>query len=350
MRQYTVILLGLFIGYIVNINKHCYRVIIFNTLKIYIFKFFNVFKMNFKIFLLKINNYFLTFNIFLSNIYLVFNLLTIKYNKNIIEYLSIFTLTYSIYVSIKDINIFEIYLFGFMFFSSIFIKLIKITKSWINNKKLSKEFPLLHKIIKYVLFVLLTINFIFIISIGLKLLILVINYLKNLILNMNINNKLKDLKLSLDYKWIKNKGNKPGKPNSNILLNIKSKKENKKKVSYLKEKLLNTQKRNLNNNSPDTVINKTSLGQRRGWKENINIKDNPQFLIKDQIDNVISELKAYDNQEKKFKKIVVDINKEKENFFPNESKSLFNEYVSVIKILKKNLKSLEKNLKTLKKD
>jgi hypothetical protein len=114
--------------------------------------------------------------------------------------------------------------------------------------------------------------------------------------------------------------------------------------------LLNTQKRNLNNNSPDTVINKTSLGQRKGWKENINIKDNPQFLIKDQIDNVISELKAYDNQEKKFKKIVVDINKEKENFFPNESKSLFNEYVSVIKILKKNLKSLEKNLKTLKKD
>jgi hypothetical protein len=60
--------------------------------------------------------------------------------------------------------------------------------------------------------------------------------------------------------------------------------------------------------------------------------------------NVKSEFKAYDKQENKFKKIVVDINKEKENFFPNESRFLFNEYVSVIKILKKNLKSVEKVL------
>jgi hypothetical protein len=72
--------------------------------------------------------------------------------------------------------------------------------------------------------------------------------------------------------------------------------------------------------------------------------DKPKFTVKEQLNNVKSEFKAYDNQERKFKKIVIDINKKKENFFSDESRFLFKEYISVIKLLKKNLKSVEKKL------
>jgi hypothetical protein len=42
---------------------------------------------------------------------------------------------------------------------------------------------------------------------------------------------------------------------------------------------------------------------------------------------------------------VIDINKNKENFYPEESQSLFEEYIKVIKLLKTNLKDIKKELK-----
>jgi hypothetical protein len=174
--------------------------------------------------------------------------------------------------------------------------------------------------------------------------VLAITYLKKLFLNLDIKNKLKDFKLSLDYKWFKNKGNKPNKPKETFIFDINNKKENKKRASSLREKIFDAQNINLNKGYPSTTFKQESFSERRNITKSINIGDKPKFTISEQIKNVEYEFKAYDNQEKKFKKIVVDINKEKEKFFPNESQSLFNEYVSVIKILKKNLKSVEKTL------
>lgn len=159
---------------------------------------------------------------------------------------------------------------------------------------------------------------------------------------MDIKKKIQDLKLSLDYKWFKNNGNKPNKPKETFFFYLNDKRKNKKKVSSLKEKIFEAQRRNANKNTPNFKQN--SFSEKRNIKKSINIGDQPKFSISDQIKDAEYEFKAYDNQEKKFKKIVVDINKGKEGFYPNESKSLFNEYVSVIKVLKKNLKLVEKTL------
>ena len=250
-------------------------------------------------------------------------------------------LVYHIYVLTisQDVSA-EAYLESFFLLTGVFINLIKITNNWVKNSQLKEEFPIFHSIIKYTLYVLLIINSIILIIIGQKLLTMIITYLKKLFLNMDIKNKLKDLKLSLDYKRFKNNGNKPN--DGNFIIDLKNKKKNKKRASFLKEKILDAQKRN--KNYPNTTFRQESFSKRRNWKKSINIEDNPKFTVREQLNNVKSEFKAYDNQEKKFKKIVVDINKEKENFFPNESKLLFKEYVSVIKILKKNLKSVERVL------
>lgn len=259
------------------------------------------------------------------------------------------TFLYYIYVFTISQDIVEIYLSSFLLLTGVLIKLIKIIDYWINNEQLKKDFPIFHSIIKYALFALLIVISLILIIIGQKLLVMVITYLKNFFLNFNLKKKFKDWKLSLDYKWFKNNGNKPNKPKETFFTDLNNKKENKKKASHLKDKILDAQKRNLDQSSPNTTFKQQSFSQKRNIKKSINIGDRPKFTTEEQIKNVEYEFKAYDNQENKFKKIVVDINKEKENFFPNESQSLFNEYVSVIKRLKKNLKSVKKTLSKNKK-
>lgn len=258
------------------------------------------------------------------------------------------TLLYNIYIFRVSQDI-EIYLYSFLFLTSVLVKLIKIINYWVSNNQLEKEFPIFYNIIKYTLFILFIIISILLMIIGQKLLIMTISYLKKLFLNLDIKNRLKDFKLSLDYKWFKNNGNKPNTPKETFFFNINNKKENKKKASFLKEKIFDAQKRNLSKGSPSNTFKQESFSKKRNITKSINIEDRPKFTITEQIKNVESEFKAYDSQEKKFKKIIVDINKEKEKFFPNESQSLFNEYVSVIKILKKNLKSIKKTLSKNKK-
>lgn len=270
-------------------------------------------------------------------------------NKDILGICLNISIIYSTYISIINQNPFEIYLSGFLFLIGVLIKLIQITEIWVKNNQLKQEFPMFHSIIKYILWGLLSINLLILVIIGQKLLIMAITYLKKFFLN-----KLRDLKLSLDYQKVKN--NEPRKPEVKFFSDLKNKKKNKKKASSLKEKIFNLQKKNLEEgaqhtiSSRDTTFNQTSFSERRGWNQTINLGNNPKFTRNDQLNNVRSEFQAYDNQEKKFKKIVVDINKEKENFFPDESTSLFKDYITVIKILKKNLKSVEKNIKKIPKN
>jgi hypothetical protein len=117
--------------------------------------------------------------------------------------------------------------------------------------------------VKYTLFVLMIINSLILIIIGQKLLIIIITYLEKLFLNMDIKNKLKDLKLSFDYKWVKNKGNKPKNPDGSFIFDLKNKKKNKKRASFLKEKILEAQNKNLNKDFSNTAFKQESFSKKR---------------------------------------------------------------------------------------
>lgn len=151
----------------------------------------------------------------------------------------------------------------------------------------------------------------------------------------------------MDYKLHKKpKGPNNPKPNNlSIIPKNKDKKlknlELKRRANELKEKLLKSQ----NSNLVTKDSNKLSFSERKNWKGTVDIGEVPKFSAKDQLENLNYEFQAYNNQEKKFKKIVINIDKGKENFYSDDSRSLFNSYVDVIKILKKNLKIIQKTLK-----
>jgi len=261
-----------------------------------------------------------------------------------------FIIGLNIYLFLGNYNIIYIYFYKFSFLIGTSIKLIIINKKFIEYDKLKHNFPLIYNIIKWFLLGLLFFNLCLLVVIGQKIWILTINYLKNFVssglLKINIIDKLKDWKLDLEYKRFKGPQNPKDPKNSTIsfFFNKKKSKENKKTAFELKEKILEVQS-NLNENNLDLKPIQTSFNKKRNWKETIDIKEVPSFSVSDQLKRAQDEFKAYDNQDKKFKNIVINIGKEKENFFPNESRTLFNEYISVIKILKDNLKSVEKNLK-----
>jgi hypothetical protein len=209
---------------------------------------------------------------------------------------------------------------------------------WKFFQNLNRINPLIAYIIKYLLIGFLLLNIIIIFIIVNKLFILI---------KGNLINKLKELRFNLDYEM--RKGNKSPKNPNHDFFNIFSSKrrKEKRKADLLKTKVLEVQKnkstgiiQDFSTNSENISLNKT-----RNWTKTIEIPKVSEFTIESQIQKVDEEFKAYSNQEKKFKKIVVDINKNKENFYPNESRSLFNDYINVVKFLKKNLKNIKKELK-----
>lgn len=158
-----------------------------------------------------------------------------------------------------------------------------------------------------------------------------------------------------DYKWwtnIKNifqnlSGNRSPQqdPNNNNSYNFytPSTKDKKKKASELHDKLIEVQKRKVQNK--DYVeIKESLLQQKRDWKHKVTIDKSPEISLQDQINKINNEWDKYDKEGKKFKKIISDIKKGEERFYPDESKSLFKDYLLVIKNLKSNLKSMHSNL------
>lgn len=242
-------------------------------------------------------------------------------------------------------TIYLIYLnLSILFFSIGFmISLVRLIVKLKTFFELKLNYPLSFNIIKYLLLGLLLLNIIIIIVLGLKILIL---------FKVNLMNKLKDWKLNIDYEL--RKGNKwPKKSESFKIFSLKKKKEKRKAaetVINLKERIFEIQK-NKDTINPDFKLKSAniSLSKNRNWTGIIEIPKGSDFTIESQIKNIEYEYQAYFNQEKKFKKIVIDINDNKENFYPKESKSLFNEYVKVIKLLKSNLKDVKKELKKLSK-
>lgn len=314
--------------------------------------------------LFKFNNYLYRVKLLIIIIYIRFNyIFRISFKSSIDSFLDLlvkkiynkvyriksyilFSLTFFVYaatVQDKAIfflseNILFLEFYYFFILTGIFITLIIITQKWIENIH-KREYSLFNYIVKYVL---ITLLFFTILAHVLILIVLVISVLKFILscitLKYNLINKLNDLKLSLDYRLSKLNNNKPKKPEFNFYSYYKERKKSKNKALALKEKLLQ-----IKDHQP--IINSPSLAEKRNWKGKIIIEKTSTYSSSDQLKNLKYEFEAYNNQEKKFKKIVVDINKGRENFYANESKDLFNSYVGVVKILKRNLKEIEKNLK-----
>jgi len=237
----------------------------------------------------------------------------------------------------------------FFYHLGFFLILVKITYKWIENNSFKDNFPLLHSIILYLLVSLLVCNiYLFVINFFL-ICSWIFSLLKGYILKSNLINKLKDLKLSLEYKYFKSKD--PKGPKSLGVFTTSEKKDKHKRALELKEKFFNNLTKNTSENPSGAVhasplnSDELSFSQRKNWNETISI-EKPHISVSDVLKNTEVEFKDYDIKEKKFKEIVVNIGKGKEGFYPNESISGFNESISVVNILKSNLKS---NLKALKK-
>lgn len=243
------------------------------------------------------------------------------------------------------------YLFLLIFLFFTFICLIFISNSYIHNNYLNKYKP-----VKYILYLLLLIIILYLIYFFLGL-----NYEICLIFYNKFNYiwvKIKHLSQLIKSIWNiinSNSDMSPKNPkNSDISFNIpnsknkKIHKDIKKKATELQQKVLNNQKIKLeNNNYQFDYIEKLSLSQKRNLNYNINIEQRMNLSYNDQLKKIQEEYKAYINQDKKFKKTLEDINKGRENFYPNESKLLFKEYLDLLRELKVNLKDMEKNMKKL---
>lgn len=283
------------------------------------------------------------------------DLLIFKIYNNIknIPSLEIIILAFCIKIFLVNKGLLFVYLSNILFLGGFSIELVIIIQYLINCKEFKDNSPLLYYIFKYFLFGLLLFTLY-------KLVIICLNFL--VWIKTSLLNKWKSFKLSSQYQYYKKfkTPKDPKDPDINFLEQIRNKKEKKKeafevkeKISELKEQLLKIQeekvKENIEvNDSSNPMPSSTSLNNKRNWKGTIQIGEVPKSSVSDQLNNVNYEFNAYDNQDRKFKKIFIDICKGKEKFYPDESKDLFNEYIDVVNILKNNLKSVEKNIKNKK--
>jgi len=330
------VLFEVFVGFLKIIRVSCKKFIVFNLLDEYI----NIYLNHFRAHFLK---YFLNHS-FYQSLDISLDLLIIKIYNDIqrINPLIFLILGYNIYMFLRDIDPIFIYLSFFIFLIGIFIQLIVILKNWIENTAIKAEFHLVHFLVKYFLIFLLIVNAYILIIVGEKLWFLIINYIKKFFFKSHIFTKLKDMKLSLEYKLRKSPKN-PKNPNSKDLLLINKKKDEKskklelkKRAEDLKNKVLNNQRNSVFNecryNSEDvkTNIKELSFSKNRNWDGRLAIDKTPEFSKTDQINFINEELYEYEKKIEKFKKIVINIDKGKENFYPNESRSLLNNYIDVI--------------------
>lgn len=278
----------------------------------------------------------------------ILNLVVIIYNK--IKFLNVILLLLFAFISFyffKDLHVFYIYISYLLINISIFIQLIKIYRYWINNEYIKKNYPIFYYIFKYILLTVLIINIYNIIILIFKVIIIYNNFLIKKIYELKFN-LIKKIKSYLSSKF--KRGIEPNWPNNNDPNDIINMDPNssKKKASELRKKVLKQQKDNLKRNIKKNTEERTFKGK-RNWNETISKQEVPNFTIESQLDNVKKEFTAYDNQTNKFNNIVNNIDNGKEQFFPDESKPLFEEYVHMIDLLKVNLKNIEANLNKLKK-
>nr|QWS06145.1 hypothetical protein [Clonostachys compactiuscula] len=230
-------------------------------------------------------------------------------------------------------------------------------------------------IIKTLLLILITLNLIFLglitIQIIVILIISVFKYFLNFYSSFKFSLFTGKSKLNINLKGIFSENNPKNPKNSNtnffsdsnFKLRNKKKKINKdisKKALEMKEKLLKVQKTNIENATLQTKsswnnnINIQSTlpsgkTMKRKWDSSIIIEEKQNFTFEDQLNRIQEEYKAYDNQDRKFRSIINNIKKEREEFYPNDAQFLFQDYLDILKSLKQNLKSMETQALKMKK-
>lgn len=283
-------------------------------------------------------------------------------SKNINSWV-FYILAFSIYILTDNKDIALICLYQILFLIGTSITLIVIIKRLIENEDVFKDlFPLLYYILKYCLVCLLILNLCTLVIIGQSFFNLLVSHLKNYLLKTDVITKLKEFKTSLDYKRFKNFNPKdPKDPNSNNYWSPSKKHKNKRtslidrelstRATAMKEKFFaeisadKIIKEGGDTTNTNLKHKQVSFSEKRNWGGRLDLSDlKPNLTTSAVLKNINEEKEAYDIQEKHFKNIVINIGKRKENFYADESRVLFTDYVKVVKILKENLKSLEDNL------
>ena len=295
-------------------------------------------------------------------IFLIFEIIN-EYKKSIYEFLSCMLIISGFFFLLTELSIFIDILkfFSLLWLILTNIIIIKFFISFQNNSNNNILLLLLY----FTLCVLILISILYLTYIIISLKTYIFLFLKKLIGNY-LNIYIKSFKETKIYNWIKkntffknNNNNKGGPPKN--WWKFFNKKENKKKKDLdtihkdiinkgkeMKEKILKYQRENnLNNLNEELNRNKPDGLKNRNWDIKIEIKNDniENYSVKEQLKNLEFEYKAYKNQIKKFQNIIDNIDQRKENFFPDESKLLFKEYIEVIEHLNKTLKVMEKNLK-----
>jgi hypothetical protein len=258
-----------------------------------------------------------------------------------------FFLGYCIYMFLGDLIL--IYLSYFLYLIGISVQLIVILKNWIENTNIKIEFPLVHYIIKYFLLCLLIINLWILIIVGQKVWFLILNFIKKLFFKSHIITKLKDMKLSLEYKLRKSPKNPK---DSNNLFFFQQKKDEKSKKLELKKRAEELKNKVLENQTSSLIpkdFKELSFCKNRNWNATVPIDKNTEFTVADQIKHINEELDEYKSKIEKFKQIVINIDKGKENFYPNEARSILNNYIDIIENklipnLKRQIKNFQKKM------
>jgi hypothetical protein len=178
---------------------------------------------------------------------------------------------------------------------------------------------------------LLIINLSTLIIVGEKVWLLILNFIKKLFLKSHLIAKLKDLKLSLEYK-LRKSPKSPKDPENNLLF-FQQKKDEKSKKLELKKRAEDLKNKVLDNQTSSLVqkdFKELSFCRNRNWEGTVAIYKTPELSIADQIKHINEELDEYKSKIEKFKQVVINIDKGKENFYPNESRSLLNNYIDII--------------------
>jgi hypothetical protein len=270
---------------------------------------------------------------------LIFNIYNDIKNLN---YLIFFFTAGIIYIYSEDKNIIYMYISCFLFSISLFIKLVFLLKNLINMKFFALSYPVTYYLIKYALFSLLFINMLILIQLNEKLWVLIITYIKNYILKIKIFDKLSNMKISWDYDSGKIPKN-PKNPKKFSFLSFYKKTKRKKEAWSLKRKLLKIQGKKGRRGEIERIEVTTWTHRKPKMDIEIHNKSNPTIF--DQLERVKKVHQGTGNQIKAFNNIIKNVDENKENFYPNESTSLFKDYVILLKELKNNLKHMEENLK-----
>jgi cytochrome c oxidase subunit 1 len=239
------------------------------------------------------------------------------------------------------------------------IILIKINIYYWKHSKILLSNKTTRIFFRYFLLGLLLLNLLIVAYISIE---LVINILK-LIFNFWVAKimSIKDLKdkfqawnLKKDFikKWNKSPKD-PKDSNVNFMDNSRKKKENKEEdvsnkafeAQVLKNKILKAQNNKKYSELKTEETQKDKNSFKKNWNYSIVIEEKPVLSREKLLDTIKYEYGCYDVQTQKFQDIINNIEKNKENFFPQESKQLFEDYLKVIDILKKNLKNMETNIK-----